>query len=107
MLVCPSPSAADVSTADAVSTVLQGRTAGEWKEAYSAAVLLGRRGSTLEEQMGHDSCMLVMEYVPGRPLLRLEEPFTAKRACTTASELGRSTLCHATRLAVYEASPGP
>lgn len=66
-----------------------GRTAGEWKEAYSAAVLLGRRGSTLEEQMGHDSCMLVMEYVPGRPLLRLEEPFTAKRACTTASELGR------------------
>ena len=68
---------------------MQGRTAGEWKEAYSSAVLLGRRGSTFVEQMSHDTCMLVLEYVPGRALLKTEEPFTSSRCLATAAQLGR------------------
>lgn len=67
----------------------QGKTAGEWKEAYSAAVLLGRRGAILGEQMQHDACMLVMEYVPGRALFTLDEPFTSGHLLRTAAELGR------------------
>ncbi|KAK9806465.1 hypothetical protein WJX73_010630 [Symbiochloris irregularis] len=66
-----------------------GRTAGEWKEAFSAALLLGRRGSTFVEQMSHDTCMLVLEYVPGRPLLKRSEPFKGPLALQTAAQLGR------------------
>ena len=67
----------------------QGATAGEWKEAHGAAMLLGRRGADLEEQMARSPCMLVMEYIPGSGLFDLEQPFQAHQIMRTAEDLGR------------------
>ena len=69
---------------------MQGATQSEWKDAHCAAMLLGRRGADLEELMGRSACMLVMEYIPGRPLFDLEEPFQATHIMRTAEDLGRS-----------------
>lgn len=68
----------------------QGGTQTEWKEAHGSALLLGQRGADLEEQMKQSACMLVMEYIPGRPLLGEQEPFQAARILRTAEDLGRS-----------------
>lgn len=67
----------------------KGATAGEWKEAHGAAMLLGRRGADLEEQMARSPCMLVMEYIPGRGLFQLQEPFQPPQILRTAEDLGR------------------
>ncbi len=68
----------------------QGASAGEWKEAHGSALLLGRRGADLEEQMARSACMLVMEYIPGRGLFQLLEPFQPPQILRTAEDLGRS-----------------
>jgi hypothetical protein len=52
-------------------------------------MLLGRRGAELEELMGRSACMLVMEYIPSRPLFDMEEPFQAHQILRTAEDLGR------------------
>lgn len=67
----------------------QGATAEEWKEAHGAAMLLGRRGADLEEQMARSACMLVMEYIPGRALFHLQQPFQPAQILRTAEDLGR------------------
>lgn len=67
----------------------QGATQKEWKEAHGSALLLGQRGAELEEAMGSCACALVMEYVPGRPLLGEQEPFQAQNVLRTAEDLGR------------------
>ncbi|EIE20699.1 hypothetical protein COCSUDRAFT_57268 [Coccomyxa subellipsoidea C-169] len=66
-----------------------GATAEEWKEAHGAAMLLGRRGADLEEQMARSACMLVMEYIPGRALFHLQQPFQPAQILRTAEDLGR------------------
>ena len=61
------------------------------------ALLLGQKGADLEEQMGRSACVLVMEYIPGRPLLGEQEPFQASQILRTAEDLGRcgNHLCQA------------
>ena len=39
--------------------------------------------------MGRSACVLVMEYIPGRPLLGEQEPFQATQILRTAEDLGR------------------
>ena len=70
----------------------QGGTQTEWKEAHGSALLLGQWGADLEEQMKQSACMLVMEYIPGRPLLGEQEPFQAAHVLRTAEDLGRSVV---------------
>lgn len=70
----------------------QGGTQTEWKEAHGSALLLGQRSADLDEQMKQSACMLVMEYIPGRPLLGEQEPFQAARILRTAEDLGRSVV---------------
>ena len=69
--------------------LLQGATAAEWKECHAAALLIGKRGSEMADQMQHSACMLVMEYVPGTALFNVHKPFEAKHMEQTAADLGR------------------
>ena len=73
----------------------QGATQAEWKEAHGSSLLLGQKGADLEEQMGRSACVLVMEYIPGRPLLGEQEPFQATQILRTAEDLGRCAPCQA------------
>ena len=74
---------------------MQGATQAEWKEAHGSSLLLGQKGADLEEQMGRSACILVMEYIPGRPLLGEQEPFQAAQILRTAEDLGRYISCRA------------
>ena len=67
----------------------QGATQAEWKEAHGSSLLLGQKAGDLEEHMGRSACVLVMEYIPGRPLLGEQEPFQATQILRTAEDLGR------------------
>ena len=67
----------------------QGATAAEWREASSAALLLGSRGEALAEAMAQSAACLVMDFIPGRPLLSLGAPFDPRRLHRTAADLGR------------------
>ena len=71
----------------------KGATQAEWKEAHGSSLLLGQKGADLEEQMGRSACVLVMEYIPGRPLLGEQEPFQATQILRTAEDLGRCVSC--------------
>ena len=70
--------------------MMQGTTAAEWKECHAAALLIGKRGSEMADQMQHSACMLVMEYVPGSALFDVQKPFEAANLEQTAADLGRS-----------------
>jgi len=67
----------------------QGSTATEWKECHAAALLIGKRGSEMADQMQRSACMLVMEYVPGSALFAVSRPFQAETLEQTAADLGR------------------
>ena len=67
----------------------QGSTAAEWKECHAAALLIGKRGSEMADQMQRSACMLVMEYVPGSALFAVNGPFQAEKLEQTAADLGR------------------
>ena len=69
----------------------QGATAAEWREASSAALLLGSRGEALAEAMSNSAACLVMDFIPGKPLLSLGAPFDPRRLHRTAADLGRWT----------------
>ena len=69
---------------------MQGTTAAEWKECHAAALLIGKRGSEMADQMQHSACMLVMEFVPGSALFNVQKPFEADNLEQTAADLGRS-----------------
>ncbi len=70
--------------------MLQGSTAAEWKKCHAAALLIGKRGSEMADQMQRSACMLVMEYVPGMALFTVHTPFEADKLEQTAADLGRS-----------------
>ncbi len=67
----------------------QGSTATEWKECHAAALLIGKRGSEMADQMQRSACMLVIEYVPGSALFAVNGPFQAEKLEQTAADLGR------------------
>lgn len=71
----------------AVFTV-QGLTALEWRTAHAAA-LRAAGGADMFDLMGHQTCCLVMDWVPGVPLLKGGGPFRQENAIRTASDLGR------------------
>lgn len=68
--------------------MLQGSTTEEWKQCHAAAQL-NKRGSEMAEQMQRSTCMLVMEYVPGRALFNIDQPFMPDNLEQTAADLGR------------------
>ena len=71
-----------------INPALQGSTTEEWKQCHAAAQL-NKRGSEMAEQMQRSTCMLVMEYVPGRALFNIDQPFMPDNLEQTAADLGR------------------
>ncbi|DBA96975.1 TPA: hypothetical protein ACH3X1_001299 [Trebouxia sp. C0004] len=67
----------------------KGSTASEWKECHAVALLIGKRGAEMADQMQRSACMLVMEYVPGSALFAVHGPFQAEKLEQTAADLGR------------------
>ena len=43
----------------------------------------------MAEQMQRSTCMLVMEYVPGRALFNIDQPFMPDNLEQTAADIGR------------------
>jgi len=68
----------------------QGLTALEWQAAHAAA-MAAHGGAEMFELMAKNTCMLVLDWVPGGPLLAGDKdgPFQPARLLQTASDLGR------------------
>ena len=72
-----------------INVVVQGSTAAEWKDCHASALLIGKRGAEMAEQMQRSTCLLVMEYVPGTALFTASKPFGSDKLEQTAADLGR------------------
>eukprot|EP00803_Ostreobium_quekettii_P002330 evm.model.scf_303EXC.1 EVM.evm.TU.scf_303EXC.1 scf_303EXC:1395-14605(+) len=67
----------------------EGPTSAEWEDIFSVAKGVGKRGEDLVVEMEEMPCMLLMEFVKGKPLLEVDEAFKDPYLESTMHDLGR------------------